>query len=45
MCKSTRRLTVLTAAVLPILTLTTAALADDDKTYPGAMCRPIAPPY
>jgi hypothetical protein len=42
MCKSTRRLTVLTAAVLPILTLTTAALADDDKN-PGAMCRPIAP--
>jgi hypothetical protein len=39
MYKSTRRLTVLTAVVFPIVTLTTAALADDDKTYPGAMCR------
>jgi hypothetical protein len=29
----------LAAVVLPIVTLTTAALADDDKTYPGAMCR------
>jgi hypothetical protein len=41
MRKSTRRLTVLAAAVLPMVTLTTAALADDDKTYPGAMCRSI----
>jgi hypothetical protein len=39
MYNSTRRLTVLTAVVLPIVTLTTAALADNDKTYPGAMCR------
>jgi hypothetical protein len=29
------------AVVLPMVTLTTAALADDDKTYPGAMCRSI----
>jgi hypothetical protein len=45
---SARRITVLNAlflaaVVLPIVTLTTAALADDDKTYPGAMCRPIDP--
>src|SRR5215203_2971874 len=32
----------LAAVVLPILSVT-AALADDDKTYPGAMCRVIAP--
>jgi hypothetical protein len=46
---STRRLTVLkplfclAAVVLPMVTLTTAALADDDKTYPGAMCRVTTP--
>jgi hypothetical protein len=46
---STRRLTVLkplfclAAVILPMVTLTTAALADDDKTYPGAMCRVITP--
>ncbi len=45
MHKSTRRLTVLTAVVLPIFTLTTAALAEDDKTYPGAMCRVITPTF
>ena len=34
----------LAAVVLPIVTLTTAALAgDDDKTYPGAMCRVLTP--
>jgi hypothetical protein len=33
----------LAAVVLPMVTLTTAALADDDKTYPGAMCRVITP--
>jgi hypothetical protein len=44
MHKSTGRLTVfLAAALLPIVTLATAALADDDKTYPGAMCRLITP--
>ena len=43
MRKSTRRLSVLTAVVLPMVTLTTAALADDDKTYPGAMCRVLSP--
>jgi hypothetical protein len=32
---------ILTAVVLPIVTLTTAALATDDKTYPGAMCQPL----
>jgi hypothetical protein len=41
MYKSTRRLTVLTAAVLPIVTLTTAALAANDKTYVGAACRSV----
>jgi hypothetical protein len=45
MHKRTRRLTVLTAVVLPMVTLTTAALAEDDKTYPGAMCRLIAPTF
>jgi hypothetical protein len=46
---STRGLTVLkllvclAAVVLPIVTPTTAALADDDKTYVGAECRPIDP--
>ena len=34
----------LAAVVLPMVTLTTAALAgDDDKTYPGAMCRLMKP--
>lgn len=33
----------LAAVVLPMITLTTAALAEDDKTYPGAMCRLITP--
>jgi hypothetical protein len=34
----------LAAVVLPMVTLTTAALAgEDDKTYPGAMCRVITP--
>jgi hypothetical protein len=33
----------LAAVVLPMVTLTTAASADDDKTYPGAMCRVITP--
>jgi hypothetical protein len=33
----------LAAVALPVFTLTTAALADDDKTYPGAMCRLMAP--
>jgi hypothetical protein len=46
---STRRLTVLkplsclAAVVLPIVTLTTGAMADDDKTYVGAECRSINP--
>jgi hypothetical protein len=46
---STRRLTVLkslfclAAVVPPIVTLTTAALADDDKIYVGAECRLFAP--
>lgn len=29
--------------VVPILTLATAALADDDKTYVGAGCQPLNP--
>jgi hypothetical protein len=33
----------LAAVVFPMVTLTTAALADDDKTYPGAMCRVLTP--
>jgi hypothetical protein len=41
MDKSIRRLAVLTAVVLPIVTLTTAASADDDMTYPGSMCRSV----
>jgi hypothetical protein len=46
---STHRLAVLeplfclAAVVLPIVPLTTAALADDDKTYVGAECRSIDP--
>jgi hypothetical protein len=32
----------LAAVVLPIVTLTTAALADDDKTYVGAECRAVS---
>jgi hypothetical protein len=45
---TTRRLRALkvlfgvTAAVVPILTLTTIAWADDDKTYVGAQCRPVS---
>jgi hypothetical protein len=39
MYESTRRLTVLTAVVLPMVIPTTAALAEDNKTYVGAACR------
>jgi hypothetical protein len=34
----------LAAVILPMVTLTTAALAEDDKTYPGAMCRMLGAP-
>ena len=33
----------LAAVVLPMVTPTTAALADDDKTYVGAACRAVNP--
>jgi hypothetical protein len=50
---STRRLRVskplfcLATVVVSVLTLTTVALADDDKTYVGAQCRPVSaqPPF